>query len=56
MDEIVLGDEITLAGLLGFALVRSEAEPALFVAGGYRTILTFILDRARLAAANCSRR
>jgi len=42
----VLRDEITLAGVRGFALVRSEAEPALFVSGGYRTILTFILDRA----------
>lgn len=37
---------VALAGQLGFAVEHREQEPALYVSGGYRTALTFVLQRA----------
>ncbi|MDA1002257.1 MAG: GNAT family protein [Chloroflexi bacterium] len=36
---------VALAGQLGFAVEQREQEPALYVSGGYRTVLTFVLGR-----------
>lgn len=48
--RFVCGDQdeqsVALAGQLGFALESREQVPALYVSGGYRTVLTFALARA----------